>query len=114
VISELRTQKTVGMLFGLFPMLAGFLLLPAIASWWQLCKEIHRKPTIFEPLQTDRFLHNAITKTLTCAVFQAVSFMTRRILIRAADTGMSVGYWRVLFAGCNIAGLAFGAFTLCF
>lgn len=99
-------------MFGAIPMLAGFMLLGAVDAWWQWFKELRRKPTIFQPLQTDHFLWGAIIATGIGLVLQAISFIVRWILIRS-DDGTNVGFWRVLFAGCNIAGLAFGIFMIC-
>jgi ABC-type Fe3+ transport system permease subunit len=103
-------RKYVGIALGFIPFCAAICDWIVIGMWQELWRDTHRRVTRFAPKRNlGNSLKLALCVTVVCLALHLITYLMRRILSRRGgflDMGKTA--WRVLFAGCHLAGFILG------
>lgn len=103
---SLKSMKLVGLALGLVPLLAGIVDGSMIPVWHSVWVEFHRRSARFGPPKDPlTLLFFAFSLTLIGILLSLGSWALSGTATDL-NLGMSGNAWRVLFAGCGLAGFA--------
>jgi hypothetical protein len=107
---SITLSKYIGMALGAIPLFAGIADWVMVGTWVELWHDIHRPPSRFAPRHPiGPGIEIAIVATLACLFLHLTTYFMRRWMRRRGGfVGMGATAWRVLFAGCHLAGFVLG------